>query len=314
MRDFAVIIPTRNRADLLAETVASVLAQSLPPAEVVVVDDGSDDHTVARMAAFAPRVRLVRRAGGGGALARRAEIPRTESPWIAFQDDDDIWQPNHLAALDRALAFAEAAGTPAGLAFANFDHIGPAAKLDHDHFAAAPKGWWARATALEDGPHRLLRAEAYLDFLRYNPVFPSAMAFSRTAYEAAGGIDPAFNRTPSGDSDLTRRLTLVTRAVCTCERTVHIRKHGGNFSRSSAHNTLGRARILESHVAGALVPRAWRAQVAGAARDARAQAVSELLWAGDVAGARAAAAGLPAGLLRWQDRIKLLAARLTGRG
>lgn len=104
----SVVIPTRNRAGRLAEAVASVLAQSHDPIEVVVVDDASDDDTPAVIRALVesdPRIRSVRHPEPRGAqAARNAGIRDARGPVVAFLDDDCVWLPTklekQLAALD----------------------------------------------------------------------------------------------------------------------------------------------------------------------------------------------------------------------
>ena len=102
----SVVIPTRNRWDLLSRHgLASALGQEDVEAEVVVVDDGSDDGSAEKLAGFEhARLRSVRRnEQGGQALALNAGIEAARGQWIAFLDDDDLWSPRKLRAqLDSA--------------------------------------------------------------------------------------------------------------------------------------------------------------------------------------------------------------------
>jgi glycosyltransferase involved in cell wall biosynthesis len=102
-----VIVPTRNRAPLLAAAIDSVLAQTLCDFELLVVDDASTDDTPrllrARAAADA-RVRPLRLAARGGCnLARNLGIRHARGRYVAFLDDDDIALPGRLAAAARLL-------------------------------------------------------------------------------------------------------------------------------------------------------------------------------------------------------------------
>ncbi len=92
----SVVIPTWNRAGLLLEALGSVFAQTRPADEVIVVDDGSTDDTVARLEALGDRVRLVRRRRGGAAAARNAGVRAATGDWLAFLDSDDLWEPTKL--------------------------------------------------------------------------------------------------------------------------------------------------------------------------------------------------------------------------
>jgi glycosyltransferase involved in cell wall biosynthesis len=98
----AVIIPAFNAGRYLDETLASVAAQSVLPAEVVVGDDASTDDTVAVAERWADRLPLavVRSSvNGGPSAARRLAIGTSRSPLVALLDADDVWLPDHLSTL-----------------------------------------------------------------------------------------------------------------------------------------------------------------------------------------------------------------------
>ncbi|MBI1255172.1 MAG: glycosyltransferase [Hyphomonas sp.] len=94
-----VIVPTFNRAALLAETLDSILAQTLAPAEIIVADDGSTDDTPARMAAYAGKVQYIRKENSGKADTLNRLIPHIKSPLVWIVDDDDIVLPHALEKL-----------------------------------------------------------------------------------------------------------------------------------------------------------------------------------------------------------------------
>lgn len=103
-----MIIPTFNRASLLARAITSVLAQQVAPGELIVVDDGSGDETaslVARLATRAPLpIRYLHQANRGAAAARNLGIGAAQGSLIAFLDSDDWWLPHKLAIQSAALA------------------------------------------------------------------------------------------------------------------------------------------------------------------------------------------------------------------
>ena len=94
----SIVIPTRNRAQLLARAVRSALSQTVADIEVIVVDDGGADHTRSLVKALIdPRVRYFRRDEPGGAsAARNVGILAAEAPLVAFLDDDDELLPQFV--------------------------------------------------------------------------------------------------------------------------------------------------------------------------------------------------------------------------
>src|SRR5687767_12506309 len=86
----SVVVPTYNRAELLQRTVQSILAQTVPALEVVVVDDGSTDHTPDACAGFGGSIRYLRQENQGLSMARNKGIEASRGDWIAFCDSDDL--------------------------------------------------------------------------------------------------------------------------------------------------------------------------------------------------------------------------------
>ncbi len=104
---FSVIIPTFNRADLLASAITSVLAQSFDDWELIVVDDGSTDHTSAIVHSFADdRITYIWQENGQLNAARNRGVSAATGLYICFCDDDDSYLPNHLSVHHSALTVA----------------------------------------------------------------------------------------------------------------------------------------------------------------------------------------------------------------
>lgn len=97
----SVVIPTFNRADLLEMALDALCRQTLTPNEfeVVVVDDGSADHTDRVVAGFAERlpVHYARQANAGISAAKNHGLSLSRAPIVLFLDDDDVTEPNYLA-------------------------------------------------------------------------------------------------------------------------------------------------------------------------------------------------------------------------
>jgi len=100
----SAIIPTYNRANLVGEAIESVLGQTYPHVEVIVVDDGSTDDTVVRLAQFGNRIRVVAQDNAGPAAARNRGIAMCNGQFVAFLDSDDLWVRTKL---DRQVALLQ---------------------------------------------------------------------------------------------------------------------------------------------------------------------------------------------------------------
>jgi hypothetical protein len=123
-----VIVPAYNRADTVARAVTSALGQRpRPPAQVLVIDDGSADDTAAvaaRAGAQVVRHQVNRRLGA----ARNTGLAHATQPWIALLDSDDEWLPHHLASLwpQRALHVLLAGSALRCSPGGDQRHLGPA--------------------------------------------------------------------------------------------------------------------------------------------------------------------------------------------
>lgn len=95
--DVSVIIPVYNAAPWLAETLESVLGQSAPPRQIIVVDDGSTDDSAAIARRYLPRIVLVQQPNAGCAHARNRGVALATSEYLAFLDADDYWTSEKLA-------------------------------------------------------------------------------------------------------------------------------------------------------------------------------------------------------------------------
>ena len=203
----SVIIPTYNGACFLAQTIESVLAQTYPSLEVLVVDDGSTDATWAITAGYGPRVRYVRQANAGTAAARNRGVAEARGQYIALLDHDDLWLPHKL---ERQLpVFAD---DPAiGVVFAGIEFFRTrTGEVTAQYFPG-----------LELGPHDLLAH-------RVLPI--QTVVFRRSALDAVGPFDVGLRGTD--DWDLGIRLSTQFRMVGVPETLARVRLHpdqqGGN--------------------------------------------------------------------------------------
>ncbi len=96
---FSVVVPLYNKAKYVARAVRSLRAQAFADFEVIVIDDGSTDTSLAVATEAAKgdtRFRFVFQPNGGVSRARNAAIALARAPWLAFLDADDEWLPTYL--------------------------------------------------------------------------------------------------------------------------------------------------------------------------------------------------------------------------
>jgi glycosyltransferase involved in cell wall biosynthesis len=173
---FSVVIPAYNTAKTIDLALESVLAQSVSSFEVLVVDDGSTDDTPAHIERFRdPRLSVLQLDHRGAAAARNAGLSAARGPLVAFLDSDDLWLPNYLEEMGRALA----AVPDAGFAFT-------------DAWVIDATGRRVRKTSvvrsrLVDAPP-VEPASFFLRLLEENFVYTSACV-RREVLEAVGGFD-----------------------------------------------------------------------------------------------------------------------------
>lgn len=92
----SVIIPSFNSCEIVGDAISSALAQSFPPLEIIVIDDGSTDDTQSVIEAFGAPVQYVRQTNAGPSSARNHGAQLARGDWLAFLDADDQWLPDKI--------------------------------------------------------------------------------------------------------------------------------------------------------------------------------------------------------------------------
>ena len=103
MQRISVVVPAFNAAETIVPALRSVLAQTRPADEVIVVDDGSQDGTAELVERELPGVKVLRQANAGPSAARNTAAEVAKGDWLAFLDSDDLWLEQKLAAQMAAL-------------------------------------------------------------------------------------------------------------------------------------------------------------------------------------------------------------------
>lgn len=179
MRDISVVIPCRNGAAFLAQTIRSVLNQTVAPREILIVDDGSRDESRAIAEHFGPPVRVLSGPARGASAARRIGAEATSGGRVMFLDADDLLTPPTLAALGAALV----SGPGAAVALCPWDRY----ELEGEAWLARPP------SAALPRPGQ----DALATWLTGTWSPPAAVLWTRAGYTTSGGWDPASR----GDDD-----------------------------------------------------------------------------------------------------------------
>ncbi|MHC4741635.1 MAG: glycosyltransferase family 2 protein [Planctomycetota bacterium] len=116
MPEISVIIPTYNRRNLVAEACRTVLRQTSPDFEVIVVDDGSTDDTALVIEQICDsRVKYIHKPNGGQSSARNVGLAAASGRYVAFLDADDLWPPDFLETVTAQLRANDGYGAAYGL-------------------------------------------------------------------------------------------------------------------------------------------------------------------------------------------------------
>jgi glycosyltransferase involved in cell wall biosynthesis len=215
----SVIIPAYNAAPWLAEAVRSALAQTWPHCEIIIVNDGSTDATLAIAKTFSdvPGVTIVDQSNAGAASARNAGLRAARGEWLQFLDADDLLAPGKIAA-----------------------QLALAATFPSNDFALC--GRWSRFTDTPGGaappPQRLCADASPVDWIaekltHHAMMHPAAWLISRHLAERAGPWDASLSL--DDDGEYFSRVVLVSSGVRYCADAV-------SFYRSALPRSLSKSR------------------------------------------------------------------------
>jgi glycosyltransferase involved in cell wall biosynthesis len=113
----SLVIPYYRASQTIARAVESAVGQTVPPLEILIVDDGSPEDAAELTKQLGSSVTVIRKPNGGAASARNLGIEHAKGEWIAFLDADDYWEPEKL---ERQLAVSEEVGFVGGMAFMEY--------------------------------------------------------------------------------------------------------------------------------------------------------------------------------------------------
>ncbi len=226
----SVVIPAYNYAHFLPDAIASILEQTHPAYEIIVVDDGSKDNTREVVARFTdPRVRYVWQQNAGLSAARNTGIAQARTPFVAFLDADDQWFPGFLSAVvERFQALEKRYGLVATAT----------TRMDQSGQKLPP-------------PRRVFSLSGTLtprDFIMRNRCLSSSIVARRAVFDECGFFDTTLRS--SEDRDMWIRITTKYGFWLIDEPLGYIRRHGDNMSKNAP-------RMKQN--SGTVMVKAWRA-------------------------------------------------------
>ncbi len=219
----AVIIPAFNAAAFLREAIESVLRQSEPAREIIVVDDGSSDDTLSIASAFGSPVTAVRQENAGVSAARNFGASRVETDWLLFLDADDRLVPEALALFRRRANEKPDCGVI----------YGEGACFDERTGAA-----FRRGSASSEGP---IPSATRASFWKSAIVTPGAAFIRAEVFKKIGGFAIEWNT--AADRDFWIKAGMLTEFAFVDAPVMEKRIHGENMS-----GNLNRARQQAAQV------------------------------------------------------------------
>lgn len=249
----SVVVPAYNAEATISNTLQSILSQSSPPEEIIVVDDGSSDRTSEVAAKFGDAVRLFKQENQGAAVARQTGTDESQSEYIAYLDADDWWPIDKLEKCRHILRSGEIHFLFADLQRA---HMG-SGEEDYLPRNTSHYPWvkqYLNETTLTGNIPNLYRLDQEFGLsliMSGFPVYPSTMLVRKAAVDQVGGWDSRFRRCQ--DFDIALRLARSFPLCFYNEVSAILGLHEGNSDEKPyvIKQSLGDILVLEKHVEGA---------------------------------------------------------------
>lgn len=259
--NISAVIPTYNRENTIARSIASVLSQEFPVSELIVVDDGSQDDTKKIVQSYGDKVRYVYQTNAGVAAARNRGVYEARYEWIAFLDSDDYWFPDHLKRITNAM---RATGEKAALYFTDIKRP----------LGEGGGSYWDLCRFAIQGSYEFRQYAGEWALLQRQPMFLQASVIRRENYLERGGLPKALvtredtflfyrlcllypacavagcGAAMSSDGDESVRLTvsIPTATYYECTKLLHRELLPYRERMSEAHRRSMRKRLVEAYV------------------------------------------------------------------
>jgi hypothetical protein len=304
--DVSAVIPTYNRANLIGDTVESVLRQSVPPAEIIVVDDGSTDDTAEVIARYGSAVRYHRMENFGPGAARNLGVSIARAPWIAFCDSDDIWLPTKLERQLRLHALCP----EAGCSFTDLARVVSGEWQSPSLFAEVPAALWAAQRRVVEDTIWIYDTSFYDRCVRALPMAPSTLLISQQRFQKLGGFNPEFSKSLAEDVEFNLRVAGEPPIGFLAEVLTGLRRHTGNRSGNPFADWAGQVKVLEFALAHHDAARPFLDLVRQELQRRHTLAVGEAFFLGRLEIVREVAPFVERAQRDWRTSLKIAIARL----
>ena len=237
--DISVVIPLHNKASHIARALDSVLAQSVQPSEIIVVEDGSTDNSADVVARYEDkRIRLIRQSNQGVSAARNRGVSEARTDLIAFLDADDEWKPAFLREIQRLRNNFPNCGMYATSGI----RIGKDLRVSYPDLGGAPPAPWIGILPSFFGA-----------FKGGWPFYPSSCTVPKHVLDEVGGFPRGVR--VAEDVDCWVRIALRYRIAFSSARLIV--KHQEAANRSDRHSALqeyGFVRVVRGALQNGLIP------------------------------------------------------------
>lgn len=216
-----VVIPLYNGKQYIARSLQSVFEQDFPPAEIIVVDDGSTDGGGEWVMQTYPGVRVVCQTNQGVSVARNRGAAEAQTPYIAFLDADDLWMPHHLTDVARLIDLYPSCGV-----FGTSYRYGVAGESLYSPMFYAPPCF--------EGERGILANYYEVASGAHYPIAMSSLCVKKEALQAIGGFPVGI---PSGEDiyTLARLFAVVDFAYTLHPSTVYYHTPGDTKNARPVH-------------------------------------------------------------------------------
>lgn len=238
----SVIIPGYNNGQFIAETIQTVRQQTLPPDEIIVVDDGSSDNTEAVVRSILDdRIQYVRQPNSGVSVARNNGLERATGEFVSFLDADDRWRPETLRT-QWSLMESEPQLICCFGNFVRFEN--DTGKVLPEQFSFYPELKQVRIKTAKNESGYVIDDEAFPSVIGFGefPAYTQTMMFRAQRIRDIR-FDPRLIRCQ--DAHFVLRVMLRGRVGFSDRILAEVRRHGGNATRDVGMMALDQLRAIE---------------------------------------------------------------------